>query len=119
MGKRKVNFGKMLSFRLPEDVANSWTEAAKKSEMSLTDFIRSQVKVDGVDSLAPRRKTPVPKVRYTKVDPAIVRELAKIGNNLNQLSRWANTYKTGADAVQVLQVLAGIEHEIKAAMDAH
>ena len=29
-------------------------------------------------------------------------ELAKIGNNLNQIARWANTYKENAEAAEYL-----------------
>lgn len=42
------------------------------------------------------------------------RELARIGNNLNQLARWANTYKRQAEALQVLAQLSVIEREVKA-----
>ena len=42
------------------------------------------------------------------------RELARIGNNLNQISRWANRYKRRAEAVQVLVHLAAIERDMKA-----
>lgn len=37
------------------------------------------------------------------------RELAKIGNNLNQIARWANTYKSAADAIEVVSHLRSIE----------
>ncbi|MHB8989216.1 MAG: MobC family plasmid mobilization relaxosome protein [Desulfobulbia bacterium] len=37
------------------------------------------------------------------------RELAKIGNNLNQIARWANTYKSAADAIEVVPHLRSIE----------
>ena len=41
-----------------------------------------------------------------------VRQLAMIGNNLNQLARWANTYKRVADAAQVLAQLSVIQREM-------
>lgn len=51
-----------------------------------------------------------------KVEQARTRELARIGNNLNQISRWANTYKDKAAAVEVIQHLVSIEHELKKAL---
>jgi len=42
------------------------------------------------------------------------RELARIGNNLNQLARWANTYKGGAEAVAVVAQLSAIERALDA-----
>ena len=41
------------------------------------------------------------------------RELARIGNNLNQIARWANRYKRRGEAVEVLAQLAAIEREMK------
>ena len=36
-------------------------------------------------------------------------QVARIGNNLNQIARWANTYKGAAEATQVIASLAKIE----------
>ena len=41
------------------------------------------------------------------------RELARIGNNLNQIARWANTYKRGAEAVSVVAHLSAIERALE------
>lgn len=117
MGKRKINFDKMISFRLPGDVAKSWHDAAKKSSMSLTDFIKSQIDIDGVEKFSPKRKTPVPKLKYVAVDPALVQQVARIGNNLNQISRFCNTYKEDADSLEIITHLTAIEHEIKRVLD--
>ena len=40
------------------------------------------------------------------------RQIARIGSNLNQIARWANTWKAGAEAVEVVAHLAAIEREI-------
>ena len=40
------------------------------------------------------------------------RQVARIGNNLNQIARWANTYKEAAQAAQVIAHLLAIEREI-------
>ncbi len=66
--------------------------------MSMSDYIRQTC-------LGIRlRRTPEEKRR--------LRELARIGANINQLARWANTYKRAAEAVEVLAALAGIERRI-------
>ncbi|WP_158260740.1 MobC family plasmid mobilization relaxosome protein [Pleurocapsa sp. CCALA 161] len=36
-------------------------------------------------------------------------QVARIGNNLNQIARWANTYKGAAEVTQVVASLARIE----------
>lgn len=66
--------------------------------MSMSDYIRQTC-------LGVRlRKTPEEKRR--------LRELARIGANINQLARWANTYKRTAEAVEVLAALTDIERRI-------
>ena len=40
------------------------------------------------------------------------RQAARIGNNLNQLARWANTHKEAAEAAEVIARLVAIEREI-------
>ena len=42
------------------------------------------------------------------------RQIARIGSNLNQIARWANTHKTVAEAVEVIAHLVTIERAITA-----
>ena len=49
----------------------------------------------------------------SKVAPELLRQLAGIGNNLNQIARRVNTAEWGAaDRVQVIAALAGVEREL-------
>ncbi len=52
------------------------------------------------------------RLRKTPEEKRRLRELARIGANINQLARWANTYKRAAEAVEVLAALADIERRI-------
>ncbi len=52
------------------------------------------------------------RLRKTPEEKRRLRELARIGTHINQLARWANTYKRAAEAVEVLTALAGIEQRI-------
>jgi hypothetical protein len=36
-----------------------------------------------------------------------------VGNNLNQVARWVNTYKPAADAARVIVLLAGVRDEMR------
>ena len=40
------------------------------------------------------------------------RQVARIGNNLNQIARWANTHAERADAFEIIAHLVAIEREI-------
>ena len=39
-------------------------------------------------------------------------QIARIGNNLNQLVRWANTHRTAAEAVSVIAHLVSFERSL-------
>ena len=41
-------------------------------------------------------------------------QVARIGNNLNQLARWANTHTSLAEAVTVIDTLAAFERTLRA-----
>ena len=43
------------------------------------------------------------------VERARPRQIARIGNNPNQIARWANTDKTATEAVEVIAHLVAIE----------
>ncbi len=75
------------------------TLQAKAEDLSLGDFVRQQLDR--------------PKVRKTKAERQKVIQLARIGNNLNQISRWANTYKNNAEATQILIGLIEIRELLK------
>ena len=67
--------------------------------MSVSDYIRQTC-------LGLRlRRTPEEKKR--------LRELTRIGSNLNQIARWANTYKESLEAVEVLAALTNLETQIE------
>ncbi|MDR2745460.1 MAG: MobC family plasmid mobilization relaxosome protein [Desulfovibrio sp.] len=53
------------------------------------------------------------RLRQTLLEKERVRQLARIGVNLNQLARWANTHKGRAEALNVLIALACFERELK------
>lgn len=57
----------------------------------------------------PRRSTRLP-----SIDPALLRQLAGIGNNLNQVARKINGgVWSGADSVQIVSALMVIERDLK------
>ena len=47
-----------------------------------------------------------------EVERERTRELARIGSNLNQIARWANTHKGNAEAVEVIAHLVVIERAL-------
>ena len=53
------------------------------------------------------------RLRRTPEEKRRIRELARIGSNLNQIARWANTYKDSLEAVEVIAALTSLETQIE------
>ena len=77
-----------------------------ESGKSISDLVR-----EGLD-LKLTNRSPIRKRLTRAADPALVAQVGKIGSNLNQLARWANTEKAGADAVQILAELVRIRESV-------
>lgn len=99
----------------------------KRIEIRIDEFEFQAVKeiadLSGVNvSSCLRQMALAGEVKNRKVIPSIhadlIREAAKIGNNLNQIARWCNTHKSSADAIQVLAQLELIEDVVKGIRDA-
>lgn len=102
-----VSRDKWVHIKVSGSERESWNSLAEANRSTLADLIRQQL---GAAALVHR--DPVKKRRIKRVDPALIRELAKIGNNLNQIARWANTHKAEADAFAVLRALLSVERQL-------
>lgn len=109
----------VVTLRLPHQVKKEWQERAKKDDVNLGDWIRK--KVDTEEAVLTRKPTPEKgrKLKFTKADPALISKIAKVGNNLNQISRWCNIHKSNAEAMEILKVLLQIKSELKGISDAN
>lgn len=85
-----------------------WQALAENKGVSLSALVRSLL--DG-QRLRKRREPP-------KVDPVLLRDLARIGNNLNQLARAANR-RQPVEAVALLVRLIEIDRDLSAVRQAH
>ena len=52
------------------------------------------------------------RLRQSPLEKERIRQLARIGANMNQIARWANTYKKRAEAVEVITRLIVLEREL-------
>ena len=121
-------------FRLTDLQLEQLEQHMQKENTNFTDFIHSlierEVMQDAItvqqtqDEIKPTRtkiKTVIEVIkRYQKTDPALLLELAKIGNNLNQIARALNIIKNAdhqeqrkLDIFSVLLVLKGIQTELE------
>ena len=105
--KKPASRDKWLHLKVSDAEREQLKLFAAEKKITVADFVRQSIdqKTSGV---RPRQ------IRESrKADPSLLAALGKIGGNLNQMGRWANTYKSGADVVEVLAVLSSIDQSIK------
>jgi hypothetical protein len=110
VGKKVVVLArkKWVHVKVSEEEHAQWRDLAEAHGVSVADLIRRSV---GGFRLT-RRTPPVRRKPPKRVDPELIRDLGRIGNNLNQIGRWANTYKSEAESEQVLGALIALEREL-------
>lgn len=124
---------KIKKFRLTDLQLEQLEKHLEKEETNFTDFIHSLIQREIMkDSVTVRQsqdeeKQPRTKIktvveivkRYQKTDPALLLELSKIGNNINQIARALNIIKNAdaqeqrkLDIFQIYLVLKAIQNEL-------
>ncbi|MDY0138021.1 MAG: plasmid mobilization relaxosome protein MobC [Thiomicrospira sp.] len=81
---KKILATKRLTIRVTEEEFLTISETARRSKKSVSALVRRSL---GDQS---RQLTQSPKTVIHQADPELVREVAKIGNNLNQIARHLN-----------------------------
>ena len=96
-----------VSVRIDKPTAAEWREKAEASDLSLSDWIRGAVDANQQTHLPTPRKRAV-RVRDSShdADPVLMRKLAGMSNNLNQIARALNECRLIGSPVQVVEVLA-------------
>ena len=92
-----------VKIRASDTERAAWHAKARAAGLSLSDLVRRSVG---------RVRTWT--VAHTELERERTRELERIGSNLNQIARWANTYREAADALEVVAHLAAIERALEA-----
>lgn len=98
-----------IKFRATEEQRDAWYEKARTKGVSFSDLAR--MALDGVR--VERRH------QIRRVDPRLLRQLAGLGNNLNQLARWANRDRGAVESAQLLGRLIEIDRELAALRKAY
>ncbi len=93
-----------LAFRLPADTAAKWRKLAAEQNLSLSDFVRGRVDSGSIKHR--KRKS------FVAADPALLRQIAMLGNNLNQIARYVNEKKSAADTFSIVARLIQIRNDL-------
>lgn len=94
---------KWIHIKCTEEERTKMKQKAEAAGMPLSELVRRSLE-----------RTNTWTVHDRNAVYSVSKELARIGNNLNQLARWANTEKSGLDAVQVISSLGQLEEELEA-----
>ncbi|MXX36024.1 MAG: MobC family plasmid mobilization relaxosome protein [Gemmatimonadetes bacterium] len=91
----------LVAVRLTPDESSDWRAKAKAAGVPLSALIRR--------AMARTRTWTVP---AAEVERERTRQVSRIGNNLNQIARWANTHKGAVEAVEVIGHLIAIKRGV-------
>ena len=94
---------RVLRVRATSEEIDGWKATARASGMPLSELVRRSIG---------RARAWSPDRAAIERDRTL--QLARIGNNLNQLARWANAHKRAADAVRVTAALAALQRDLDA-----
>lgn len=89
---------RQIKIRVSEDEHSLMRERCDRPQ--LAEWLRDL-------ALGQRTRRPVP-----KADPELLRQLAAIGNNINQIARWCNG-RQPVDAVEVSAALIALSREME------
>ena len=93
----------IAAVRLTPDESADWRTKAAAAGVPLSVLIRR--------AMARTRTWTAP---AAEVERERTRQVSRIGNNLNQIARWANTHKGAAEAVEIVARLVAIERALLA-----
>ena len=95
----RVIRGTTVSVRVDDATAEAWRQQAAEIGLSVSDWIRGAVDAGQQTRLPTPRKRPARPPRDTSndADPALMRELAALGSNMNQIARALNSCRSKGD----------------------
>lgn len=99
-----------VKVRCTDDERQVWQAKAEAEGVTVADLLRR-----GADMPTGKPKQRPVIRRTTEADPALIRQLAAIGNNLNQLARAVNQFGLEPeDASRLLAYLSAVRGELSA-----
>ena len=92
-----------VKVRASEAERAEWHAKARAAGLTLSDLVRRSV-----------GRTRTWTVAHAEVERERVQQVARVGNNLNQIARWANTHRGAIEAVEVIGHLVAIRRALAA-----
>ena len=92
-----------VKVRATEAERAEWHAKARSAGLTLSDLVRRSIGRVRTWTLA-----------HAEIERERTRELARLGNNLNQIARWANTHREAIEAVEVIAHLMALDRALSA-----
>jgi len=110
-----------ITVRLPKSLCDQLRADSEAKRVSLSDIVRSHIEAAEVKPLGNPRPQQRPKKLkpVSGADPQLLRHLAAIGNNVNQIAAVVNRSNAGFSKSQLLLALSQIERALAALGEAH
>ena len=108
MSNKKKEPTKLFTMKIPVSKYEKYRNYSKKIDMPLSQIFQKLIERQELPKKVRQKSTP-------KVDPQLVRQVAAIGNNLNQIARRINQ----GDKFDVIPHLAAIEYQLEQLLNAH
>jgi hypothetical protein len=99
---------KWIHIRVTDEERAAWQSLARAHQLTLAALIRSKMGEPQPTGRLPKRR----KYYCHQADPFLIHQLARIGNNLNQVGKWGNTYKKSIEAVRICTLLIAIHRDL-------
>ena len=93
------------SLRLDPATLAKWRQGASDEGLTLSDWLRAKVDADQQTHISPARSRRERDPRHL-ADPALMRQLAALGSNLNQIARAVNECRLVGSPVYLVELLA-------------
>lgn len=103
---------KFIKLRVTEDERVRWNAKAAKLNMTLADYFRKLADEEPT-GIAPAM--PLKNRKFVPVDPELLRQIAWIGNNLNQIAKAVNQ----GNKTDLVEQLISIDRRLKEIADAY
>ena len=99
-----------VKVRVNEAERERYQQMAADADLPLSDLIRQRMQQPVVAAPGAKQR----RLRTVKADPELMRQLAAMGNNLNQIARSINRHGLRPDdATLLLTYLSSIQHELR------
>lgn len=97
---------KTIRFRISDEQYNEILKSASNSDKNLSDWIRESLKISSDKNLVEKKLLWVSEIQK------LTREISRIGNNINQVAKFANTRREFQEIENFTDLLDDIREKV-------